>query len=42
MNALLPTALQAFLSRFEGLRARLPGDPAPRQAAAETDRKSVV
>jgi Fe-S cluster assembly protein SufD len=36
MNAPLPTALQAFLSRFEGLRARLPGDPAPRQAAAET------
>ena len=36
MNASLPTALQSFLARFEGLRARLPGDPAPRQGAAET------
>ena len=36
MNAPLPTALQNFLARFEGLRTRLPGDPAPRLAAAET------
>jgi len=36
MNAPLPTALQSFLARFEALRPHLPGDPAPRQAAAET------
>jgi Fe-S cluster assembly protein SufD len=36
MNAALPAALQGFLARFEGLRTRLPGDPAPRLAAAET------
>ncbi len=36
MNAPLPTALQNFLARFEALRPRLPGDPAPRRAAAET------
>jgi Fe-S cluster assembly protein SufD len=36
MNTPLPTALQGFLARFEALRPQLPGDPAPRQAAAET------
>jgi Fe-S cluster assembly protein SufD len=36
MNAPVTTGVQGFLSRFEGLRTRLPGDPAPRQAAAET------
>ena len=36
MNAPVPTGVQGFLSRFEGLRTRLPGDPAPREAAAET------
>jgi Fe-S cluster assembly protein SufD len=36
MNAPITTGAQGFLSRFEGLRARLPGDPAPRLAAAET------
>ena len=29
MNAPLATGVQGFLARFEGLRARLPGDPAP-------------
>lgn len=28
--------VQGFLARFEGLRTRLPGDPSPRLAAAET------
>lgn len=41
--ALKPTALQnsaqAFLSRFEGLRARLPGDAATRDAAADILRR---
>ncbi len=36
MNAPLATGVQGFLARFEGLRARLPGDPVPRLAAAET------
>ena len=36
MNAPIATGVTGFLSRFEGLRARLPGDPAPRRAAAET------
>jgi Fe-S cluster assembly protein SufD len=36
MNAPVATGVTGFLSRFEGLRTRLPGDPAPRQAAAET------
>src|SRR5277367_6822808 len=36
MNAPLPTALQGFLARFDAVRADLPGDPTPRQAAAET------
>src|SRR5580704_8959340 len=36
MNAPTTTGISGFLSRFEGLRARLPGDPAPRRAAAET------
>src|SRR5271165_3775512 len=36
MNAPVTGGVQGFLSRFEGLRTRLPGDPAPRLAAAET------
>jgi Fe-S cluster assembly protein SufD len=36
MNAPIATGAQGFLARFEGLRTRLPGDPAPREAAAET------
>jgi Fe-S cluster assembly protein SufD len=36
MNAPVTTGVPGFISRFEGLRTRLPGDPAPRQAAAET------
>ena len=36
MNAPVATGVHGFLARFEGLRARLPGDPAPRLAAAET------
>ena len=36
MNAPVATGVNGFLSRFEGLRARLPGDLAPRLAAAET------
>jgi len=36
MNAPVTTGVQGFISRFEGLRTRLPGDPAPRLAAAET------
>ncbi|HTC11327.1 MAG TPA: Fe-S cluster assembly protein SufD [Acetobacteraceae bacterium] len=35
MNAPIATGVPAFLARFEGLRTRLPGDPAPRLAAAE-------
>ena len=34
MSAPVSTGVLAFLARFEGLRARLPGDPAPRLAAA--------
>jgi Fe-S cluster assembly protein SufD len=34
MTAAMPTGVSAFLGRFEGLRARLPGDPAVRAAAA--------
>jgi Fe-S cluster assembly protein SufD len=40
MNAPVANGVQGFLARFEGLRARLPGDPAPRLAAAETLRVS--
>jgi Fe-S cluster assembly protein SufD len=43
MNAPVSTGssgLQGFLSRFEGLRARLPGDPTARLAAAEILRAS--
>jgi Fe-S cluster assembly protein SufD len=36
MNAPVTTGVQGFLSRYEGLRTRLPGNPAPRLAAAET------
>lgn len=36
MNAPLSSAAQAFLARYEGLRAQLPGDVAARDAAAET------
>ncbi len=36
MTAPVATGIQGFLSRYEGLRTRLPGDPAPRHAAAET------
>lgn len=36
MNAPITTGLLGFLSRFEGLRTLLPGDPAVRAAAAET------
>jgi Fe-S cluster assembly protein SufD len=35
----LQNSAQAFLSRFEGLRARLPGDAGVRDAAADTLRK---
>jgi Fe-S cluster assembly protein SufD len=34
------TGVPAFLARFEGLRTRLPGDPAPRLAAANILRAS--
>lgn len=40
MNAPAATGAPAFLARFEGLRARLPGDPAPRLAAAEALRRT--
>jgi Fe-S cluster assembly protein SufD len=40
MNAPVTTGVSAFLARFEGLRGRLPGDPAPRLAAAEALRAS--
>ena len=33
--SILQASAQAFLARFEGLRARLPGDVAVRDAAAE-------
>jgi Fe-S cluster assembly protein SufD len=36
MNAPVPTGVEGFLARFDTLRSRLPGDPAPRLAAAET------
>ncbi len=36
MNVPVTAGVQGFLSRFEGLLTRLPGDPAPRLAAAET------
>src|SRR5271157_5636198 len=36
MNAPVTTGVQGFISRLEGLRTRLPGDPASRLAAAET------
>jgi Fe-S cluster assembly protein SufD len=35
MTAAMQTGVSAFLARFEGLRAQLPGDPAVRAAAAE-------
>ena len=35
MNAILSAGAQAFLTRYEGLRAQLPGDLAARDAAAE-------
>ena len=40
MNAPVSTGVPAFLARFEGLRARLPGDPAPRLEAANALRAS--
>ena len=40
MNAPIATGVSGFLSRFEGLRARLPGDATPRLAAAETLRST--
>lgn len=36
MNAPVPTGIEGFLTRFDALRSRLPGDPTPRLAAAET------
>jgi Fe-S cluster assembly protein SufD len=36
MNAPVNTGIGGFLARFDTLRSRLPGDPAPRIAAAET------
>ncbi|HET6185165.1 MAG TPA: Fe-S cluster assembly protein SufD [Acetobacteraceae bacterium] len=35
MSALEPTGVAGFLAHYEGLRARLPGDPTARAAAAE-------
>jgi len=35
MNALSPAGAQGFLERYDGLRARLPGEPATRAAAAD-------
>jgi Fe-S cluster assembly protein SufD len=40
MNAPVPTGLDGFFARFDALRDRLPGDSAPRLAAAETLRAS--
>ncbi len=40
MSTTLTRGADAFLSRFDGLRARLPGDPAPRDAAAEAFRRA--
>ena len=39
MNTALHTGTAAFLARYEGLRSRLPGDPAAREAAAELLRR---
>ncbi len=40
MNTALHTGTAAFLARYEGLRSRLPGDPAAREAAAELLRRA--
>ena len=40
MSAALRTGTESFLARFEGLRARLPGDLVARQAAAEAFRSA--
>ena len=39
MNTALHAGAAAFLARYEGLRPRLPGDPAPRDAAADLLRR---
>jgi Fe-S cluster assembly protein SufD len=36
MNAPVASGIEGFLARFDGLRTRLPGDPSPHRAAAET------
>ena len=38
MNGCRATGVAGFLARYEGLRERLPGDPAPRAAAADAFR----
>jgi Fe-S cluster assembly protein SufD len=40
MSTALQTGSDAFLARYEGLRARLPGDAAPRDAAANAFRRT--
>ena len=42
MNAISTAGVAGFLARFEGLRARLPGDPAIRAAAAELFRANGI
>ncbi len=42
MNAISPAGTAGFLARFEGLKARLPGDPALRAAAAELFRANGI
>ncbi len=42
MTAEVFTGVQGFLARYEGLRQHLPGDPGPRESAAEAFRRMGV